>query len=281
MWIGFSAVFIGMAYAIIKFLSVFHVRRLRDELGALRHAAERQHQKLEVLQARLASQQSEQRTRKRKADELHSTTRQLHARLQAVLPQALQPQLARCCQLNPTPHSDELRLLVDLELVDQVAEALEPLTILLVALPEADDAQQTLAVARFVDRLITMDIHFHGPDSGSIACVLPDPEQALQLLRGLVQDLPGESSARLRAALQTGMQVTAEQSELKRMLAHSLQHSRQLLQRAPHGSALLNEAARQQLTDADIKPFDPAAQLHIVSWAEPDVVETMGAEGAP
>ena len=37
MWLGFTATFIGMAYALLKFLTVFRLRQLRERIFVTKH----------------------------------------------------------------------------------------------------------------------------------------------------------------------------------------------------------------------------------------------------
>ena len=266
MWLGFTAAFIGIAYALLKFLTMFHLRRLKEDIVVAQHEVQKNHQRLERLHEKLGIMQSKKRTLQRDNVEIHRVAQQLYVRLRTILPKAMHPQLENCRLQHTQPASHELKLLFQLDLVDQVARALESFSLLLLHLPDADETEQTVAVVRLTERLSADELHFHGPENGSIACFFPQSAAALHHLQQFVQDLPAAGAAAVRGALHSGMEVTAEQSELKRLLARSLQQARQLLERAPAGALLLNEEAFQDLDSPEAaRLFDPDERLYVIS----------------
>ena len=270
MLLGFTAAFIGMAYALLKFLTIIHLRRMKEDIVVAQHEVKKNHHHLERLHEKLAITQSKKRTLQRDNVEIHRVAQQLYVRLKTILPKAMHPQLEDCRLQHVPPRNRELKLLFQLDLVDQVARALEPFSLLLLHLPDADNTEQTLAVARLTQRLSAEELHFHGPEDGFISCFFARPAAALHHFRQFIQDLPPASAATVRGALHTGMEVTAEQSELKRLLARSLQQARQLLEQAPAGALLLNEEAFLDLEDPEAAQlFDPDERLYCIFW-EPE-----------
>ena len=61
MWLGFTAAFIGIAYALLKFLTMFHLRRLKEDIIAAQHEVQKSRQRLERLHEKLSIMQSKKR----------------------------------------------------------------------------------------------------------------------------------------------------------------------------------------------------------------------------
>ena len=62
MWLGFSAAFIGILYALLKFLTVHRVKHLKEELIQVHHEVQKTNQRLEFLREKLGIAQSKKRT---------------------------------------------------------------------------------------------------------------------------------------------------------------------------------------------------------------------------
>ena len=262
MCLGFSAAFISILYALVKFLTVLRLRRLRSDLLQAQREVQKGQQRLETLTEKLNLEQSKKRTLQNETTELRKTKQRLHARLQALLPDPLQPQLEKCLSLYAEPTSGELKLLQDLELVAEITRALGPLSLLMVHLPEEDGAQPA-TLTRLIQLLTAAEVRFHGPEDEQVTCFFTQPSAAFELFCQFLQETPDGYAQSVRGGLQSGLEIADEENEINRLLARNLKRTRRLLEEAPAGSLLMNEEAYHSLEDRDgIEPFDANNQLY-------------------
>ena len=271
MWLGFSAAFIGILYALLKFLTIHRVRRLKEELIQVHHEVQKTNQRLEFLREKLGIAQSKKRTLDRETAHLREVVEKLHARLQSVLPQAMLPQLERCQTLHTAPSSNELQLLQELDLSEAVSRALGPLSLLILQLPARGDADQNPDAARLIQQLNGAKVHFHATRDGLFSCVFPNPQVALDLLTAFFVELPPERTAEARGSLHAGLELTDEKDAIKRLFARNLQRTKQLLERAPAGALLMNEEAYEDLEKRDaVQLFDDDDRTYVFCWTPND-----------
>jgi len=268
-WLGFSAAFIGIFYAVVKFLTMFRLRHLGENLHKVQHEVQKAQQRLESLTEKLKLEQSKKRTLERETAELRKTTQQLYARLQAVLPAALHPQLERCRTLYVEPVGDEFKLLHELDLVDEISKALGPFSLLVLQFPGDEEIDSTIAIGQLTQELVDGGVHYRGPEEGVFICFFAQPATAVDFLRQFVQEAPAEQVAAVRGGLHSGVEITEEKGEITHLLVHSLQRARQLLERAPAGTLVISAEAYQSLEVKDgIRSFDEEAQLYALSWLQ-------------
>jgi len=270
-WLGFSAAFIGILYALLKFLTVHRVKHLKEELIQVHHEVQKTNQRLEFLREKLGIAQSKKRTLDRETAHLREVVEKLHARLQSVLPQAMLPQLERCRTLHTAPSSSELQLLQELDLSAAVSRALGPLSLLILQLPARGDADQNPDAARLTQQLNGAKVHFHAARDGLFSCVFSSPQAALDLLVSFFAELPAERAAEARGSLHAGLELIDEKDAIKRLFARNLQRTRQLLERAPAGGLLMNEEAFEDLEKRDdVQLFDDDDRTYVFCWAPHD-----------
>jgi hypothetical protein len=270
-WLGFSAAFIGVLYALLKFLTVHRVRHLKEERIQVRHEVQKTDQRLEFLREKLGIAQSKKRTLDRETAHLREIVDKLHARLQSVLPQAMLPQLERCRTLHTAPSSSELQLLQELDLSEAVSRALDPLSLLILQLPTRGNADQNPDAARLTQQLSGAKIHFHATQDGLFSCVFSSPQTALDLLATFLAELPPERAAEARGSLHAGLELTDEKDAIKRLFARNLQRTKQLLERAPAGALLMNEEAFEDLEKRDVvQLFDDDDRTYAFYWSQSD-----------
>lgn len=278
MWLGFAAAFIGIFYALGKFLTALQIRRLREDLLQGQHEVQKRQQRLEGLAERLGLQQSKKRALQREVEELRHLTEKLYTRLQAVLPPTLLPQLEECRTLHAEPSSEELKLLRELALVDEINRALTPLSLLLVHLSEEQEVESVLAIAHLTQLLSDAGVHFQGPRQGVFISFFPHPAAAVNLMRRFLQEEPNQRAATLRAGLQAGIEITGEADEVHCLLARHLLRARKLLEQAPAGTLLMNAEAYRTLEDRQgIELFDATAQVYALTWNPLPVAEEVRA----
>ena len=247
MWLGFSAAFIGMFYALIKFLVVYQIRRLNNNTISAQHELQKTQQRLDALDEKLKIEQSKKRTIEREIKALSKRNGQLYARLQANLPKGVLPQLERCQALRAENTVREYKMLHDLQLMDRVSEVLEPLSLLLVRFPDGEEDETAVAVAALIDALESNNMGHYGPEEGQLVSYAATPQAACQLWQSYRQKISDATAP--CAVLYAGIQLTEEKSEVNRLFARNLQQAAKLLVEAPAGGLLLNEAAFDELSD--------------------------------
>ena len=245
MWLGFSAAFIGMFYALIKFLVVYQLRRLNNSTLSAQHELQKTQQRLDALDEKLKIEQSKKRTIEREIKGLGKSNDQLYARLQANLPKGVLSQLERCRALRAENTVREYKMLHDLQLMDRVSEVLEPLSLLLIRFPQGEQGEQAVAIGALIDALEAGGMSYHGPEEGQLVSYAANPQTALELWQTYRQKIQAETAP--CAVLYAGVQLTEEKSEINRLFARNLQQAAKLLTKAPAGSLLLNEAAHDEL----------------------------------
>jgi hypothetical protein len=261
MWLGFTAAFIGMAYALLKFLTVFRLRQLRERIFVTKHETDRNQQRIAKLEEKLQIAQSKRRTAQREVEKLQKANSRLHARLQAVLPQAMLKQLERCMALRAEEGQvQDYKLLDELDLLGHVGQALEPLSLLVLHFPDLEESELAVALGQCTRLLEESNTAHHGPVEGEMVCYFTRPSDALTLWLKLYGDLPAEATGLPRAVLYAGVELSAERSELRRIFARNLQKARNALTHTPAMGLTINEDAYESLAEKQRQPMQKNAQ---------------------
>ena len=175
MWLGFSAAFIGMFYALVKFLTVYQLRQLNNRFVTVQYALQKTQQRAAKLDEKLHIEQSKKRTIEREITGLNKGNDQLYARLQATLPNGVLSQLDRCRALRAENTIREYKMLHALQLMDRVSQVLEPMSLLLVRFPQSEEGDQAVAVAGFIEVLEEGGMGYHGPEGGELVSYTERP----------------------------------------------------------------------------------------------------------
>ncbi len=272
MWLGFSAAFIGMLYALVKFFTAYRLRQQRERILVTRHEVEHAQQRIDLLEEKLHIEQSKQRTLQREVEALEKKANQLYARLHAVLPQAMLPQLERCqALLVEEDEVQDYKLFEELNLLERVGEALDLLSLLVVHFPDIEEEQLAIALGQLKRQLEEQQVSHHGPIDGEMVCYFARPLDALTLWRQMHAALPEHSPSLPRAILYAGVELSPERSELRRLFARSLQKARNALDEAPSAALLLNGEAYDALTKQErqgIEECDAVARLYLLNASQ-------------
>jgi hypothetical protein len=269
MWLGFSAAFIGVLYAVLKFLTAYRLRQLRDQIEVVHHELQKTKQRLETLGNKLQVEHSRKRALEREVGEQRKRLDNLYARLQAVLPQSMLSQLERCRALQAEPGAREFKLLHQLHLVERISQILGSFSLLIARFPTDDEAVQAIAIGAFTRQLEEASIPYCGPEEGEIVCFFERPQAALDLWRVFLAAEPAGRRGLLRGVLCAGVHLTEERDQLQHLLARNLQRARKLLASAAPGQLLLNEDAYQGLENQEgIESCKDAPALYRLSWKE-------------
>ena len=264
MWLGFSAAFVGMLYALVKFAAAFDLRRLRERLAQIQYELRKVELRIEAVEERLELERSKKRTLQHETDRLRERVEKRYIRLRALLPSGLLSRLERCRTMRVEPSGGDLKRLQELDLLGEIDKALGSISLLFVRLPEETDA----ALGALIDRLKAERVRFHGPEEEVVVALFPHPRKAVDFFRRFLGGTPKETTAKVRAALYSGMEIRGEESVIRRLLVSSFRKGRRLLEQAPPGCLLMNEEAHQALADPRIRPFEVEGTAYGFSWSK-------------
>ncbi|MFT5377376.1 MAG: hypothetical protein ACI906_004214 [Candidatus Latescibacterota bacterium] len=261
MWLGFTAAFIGMFYALLKFVTVFRLRQLRERTLVTRHEIDRNQQRTDKLDEKLQIEQSKLRTGLRDLEKMKKTNNRLYARLQAVLPEAMLKQLERCMDLRGEEGGvQDYKLLDELDLLEHVGHALDPLSLLVLHFPKIEESELAIALGQCTRLLEEGNISHQGPVEGEMVCYFTRPIDALMLWCQLHNDVPEKTPSLPRAVLYAGVELSAERNELRRLFARNLQKARNACAATPDAGLALNGEAYEALDTKLRQPMKKCAK---------------------
>ena len=291
MWLGVLAILVAFSYALIKFLTSLHMRRLRDQQMRLNTDLKRERQRLQAVEGKLQVLGSKHGAVQQKLDIARRFKADLFSRLRLELPSTLMVELRECVDRHPIPEPDGVRTAHELHLADKVTEALRNLSILVVEFrdDEADDAHTVLA-GELVKKLIDLDQRFTGPEvrhgtsEGApevLTTAFDEPVGALDVMTALGAAHPQQIHA-LRAVLVAGIKITEfDQEHVDRLFARTLHDTRQLLEEASSGTLVLNQRARDLLGESPgVRPHEGTDGLWVVTLADGGLPEPDPKDGA-
>jgi hypothetical protein len=257
MWLGMLAIIVAFGYAIVKFLTTLHMRRLRDQHSRLQQEIKRGRQRLQAVEGTLQINQSRRGSVQQKLNSARRFKDDLFNRLQLELPSSHMAELRQCINRHPVPEPEGVRTAHDLHLAEKVTAALTTLTILVVEIrtQESGSAHNLLA-GELVKKLTALDIRFTGPEvrrggsEGSpryLTTAFDEPADALALISNVGATYP-EHIQVLRAVLVAGIIIDEfDQDHVNRIFARTLHSTRRLVEDAEPGTLTINERAHELL----------------------------------
>lgn len=276
MWLGLLAVVVALSYALIKFVTTYHMRRLRDSQVRLVHDLRRERQRLQAIDGKLqverarcgAVQQNLATARRFKED--------LFGRLRLELPSTLLSELRECVDRHPVPEPAGALTAHQLHLADKVTAALGSLSLLLLEFRDTGDggAARTVLQGDLVQTLTDLGVRWTGPEAvrqdepagpSRVATAFDEPVQAVGVVRSLATAYPGHVAA-LRGVLVAGVTVTEfDQEHVNRLFARTINSAAVLLEDAPDAALVLNDQAYELLRDSvGIEIFSEAEKLWVL-----------------
>ena len=274
MILGLSAATIGIVYALFKFAVNHYLHRLQEDISQVEYDQRRNKKRLTVLEDKLKVNHSRKQGAERETRRLRGEVKKLYTHLCTTLPVALHSELERCYARAPEPNRAELKLLHDLKMTDQLSEALAPLSMLILEIR----AEKEIEKNRFKDQLTTFlqerDLRFHSPQSKLVVTLFDHPGTAVEFVRQFIAHIAADGLVPLAAGLYTGVHVTDEKSTISHLLAGTLNHAADLMDRAPDFALVMNEKAYQTLEDhRDIEDFESAPPTFFLPLIEPESEE--------
>lgn len=277
MWLGLTALLVAFGYAIVKFLTSLHMRRLRDLHFRLLNEVKKERQRVQAVDGKLQIQRAKRGEVQQKLTNARRFKDDLFGRLRLELPSTLMAELRQCVNRHPIPEPDGVRTAHDLRLADKVTAALTQLSLVVVefSAEDEDDGAVTVLAGELVKRLTAAGARFTGPETrrgepeGSpqvLTTAFDEPGTALDTLAALGAT-HADSIHVLRAVLVAGISITEfDQEHVNRLFARTLHSTRQLLESAAPGALILNERAQQLLGQRpEVVPVEDSDNLWMVA----------------
>ena len=107
----------------------------------------------------------------------------------------------------------------------------------------------------------------------SVVCAFDRSSACMAVVRTFIQKAPGDQVGQVRAVLLAGMNANRHsEDDVSRLFARALDQSLDFVGRAPSGSLLMNQFARDDLGDAreGVDEFDKTEHLHVFRWQLPE-----------
>lgn len=283
MWLGLTALLVAFSYAIVKFLTSLHMRRLRDLHFRLLNEVKKERQRLQAVEGKLQVQRAKRGEVQQKLTNARRFKDDLFGRLRLELPSTMMAELRQCVNRHPIPEPDGVRTAHDLRLAEKVTAALTQLTLVVIefaAEAQDDDGAVTVLAGELVQKLTALDARFTGPevrrgapdDSPRVlTTAFDEPAAALDTMISLGA-AHGDSIQAVRAVLVAGITITEfDQEHVNRLFARTLHSTRQLLEDAAPGTLVLNERAHELLGERpNVVAVEGSDILWMVSLAQPE-----------
>lgn len=294
MWLGLSALFAALSFAMAKFLTALHMRRLEDERIRLQYEVKRAHQHVDSLQGKLQVAQANLGSTQNKVERARRFKNDMFSRLLMGLPSHMQTRLHQCISSHPVPEPRGIKVYHQLRISDRISAALGAVSIIVLDLPDDGDPGQATLVGNLVRVLEEGDVSYtrterrDEDDVESIVCGFDDPNAALQIARQLASTSAPEHLAHLRGVLlaAVGLGDGADDDSPRLSFARSLDLAQHLMTTAPMGTLLINEPAFAAISDrTGIEPSTTTEKIYVYKWQmeeSPQAGEPPEAEaGAP
>ena len=280
MWLGIFAVIVAVSYALIKFLTNVHMRRLLDRRGQLNLEVQKGRGRVAALEGKLQVARSRLGAIEQKLDVARRFKKEIHDRLRVELPDARMVELCSCISRHPVPEPGGVRIFHELEIANRISSTLGAMSVAVFDphIPAAGDEDADHS-GGFVEALekagVTstrhMTVKSGSPDEiEAIVCTFDSPIDALELTQEFIQNASARDVSELRGVLLAGVNENRVHEEVvDRIFAKALERAMQSLVTAPHGSLLLNRAAFDIATAhgfAGIELLRRADQLYAFQW---------------
>ena len=280
MWFGVLALLVAFSYAVVKFLTSLHMRRLRDTHIRLLTDVKRERQRLQAVEGKLQIHRSNRGAVQQKLASARRFKEDLFGRLQLELPSTQMTDLRHCVNRHPIPEPEGVRIAHDLHLAEKITAALTQLSILVVEISADDEAEaaHTVLAGELVKKLNALEARFTGPEArrdapeGSpevLTTAFDEPTTALDILVALGAGHPQQIHL-LRAVLVAGITITEfDQEHVNHLFARTLHSPRQLLEDAEQGTLVINERAHELLGNRpEVVPVEGPDNLWVARLGE-------------
>ncbi len=290
MWLGMFAVIVAVSYALIKFLSAVHMRRLLGKRSQLNLEVQRTRGRVTSLEGKLQVASSRMGAIEQKLNIARRFKQETYDRLLMELPTTQLSELRACINRNPVPEPRGVKIFHELELSERISATLGAMSVAVFQFrPGAGDADVDQIESDFIRALEAADIpnarHSvvdagSGEETKAVVCTLDDPSAALELTCDFIQKTAGNVAGRLRGVVLAGVNEDQFQEEtVSKLFAGALERAMQLAGSAPDGTLLFNRAAYESVgKDERLELFSKAEKLYVFKWqiSEKDAEDEAG-----
>ncbi|MBT3345475.1 MAG: hypothetical protein HN712_06195 [Gemmatimonadetes bacterium] len=284
MWLGLSAVATALAFALVKFFTTMHMRRLRERQMRLTSDIKRERSRFRALEGKLQVETARRGSVEQKLGTTRRFKDELFSRLRVELPEGMQAELRHCIDRHPIPEPAGVRVAHQLGLAEKINEALGLLSILVIETPNdsADDVLEGIGNA-----LNVAELRFSGPttedeEARFLTTAFDRPDEAIAFIRNVLGVFDEANLTGVRAILLAGLNVTEfDQESVNKLFARSLHGARAVLDSAPEEGLLVEGKAYDQATDRDgLQLHSHGENLWHLQWSELNRPEEATTEAA-
>ena len=279
MWLGIFAVIIAVSYALIKFLTNVHMRRLVDKRGQLNLEVQKVRGRVSSLDGKIQVARSHLGAIEQKLDVARRFKKEIHDRLRVELPDERLIELRSCISRNPVPEPGGVRIFNELEIANKISTTLGAMSVAVfhAHIPAAGDESEEDGFVKTLEKAGVKSTRHTTVKSGSsdeieaIVTTFDSPVDALELTQAFIQKASAQDVAELRGIVLAGVNENRVQADvIDRIFAKALERAMQSLATAPPGCLLLNRAAFDILTAHGVTglelPLDRTTQLYAFRW---------------
>ncbi len=268
MWLGLSAVAAALIFALVKFFTSLHIRRLRERHMRLAHDIKRERDRERALDGKLQVETSRRGAVEKKLATSRRFKEDLYGRLRVELPESMQTEMRSCIDRHPVAEPSGVRVAHQLGLSERISHALDQLSILVIELPDTS----TKVLEGLVNLLQEQEQRFSPPEEDSesrwLTTAFDRPDDALQFVRRALAVHDASELGAVRGILLAGLNVTDfDLDSVNKLFAKTLHGARAILESAPEQGLLIEGSAYELATDTrGFELYSQAEKLWHLSW---------------
>ena len=295
MWLGVLAVIVAVTFAVIKFLTGVHWRRLRERRARLQNELNRNRLRVQSLDGTLQVERGRRGAIEQKLTVGRRFKDDLYHRLRLELPDPLVTEVRNCINHNPIPQPRGVRLFHELKIADKIARTLQSMAVGLFEFSVTDGEARRSLMDAFVALLEEAEVshtrgHPQGEDGSAsavaenaVVCAFDQATTCMELIRTFIQQATVDQQGQVRGVLLAGVNANRHvDDDVSRLFARALDYALDFIARSPAGSLLMNAFAYEDLGDRrdGIELFDRAEQLYVFAWQSYDRADASPPEPA-
>ena len=288
MWLGVFAVIVAVSYALIRFGTGVHWRRVRERQVRLQADLNKNRTRLQSLEGTLQVERGRKGAIEQKLKLGRRFKDELYHRLRLELPGPLVGEVRNCINHNPIPQPQGVRLFHELKIADRIAQTLQSMAVGLFEFSIEDGTVRSDLMDTFVEMLDAAEVSYirgtPGGESASaslldenaIVCAFAHATSCMELTRAFIQKAGGDVVGQVRGVLLAGVNTDRHSDDdVSRLFARALDHALEFIKRSPTGALMMNSVAHKHLGESTdgVELLDRAEQLYVFAWQGVDEEE--------
>lgn len=222
MWLGIFTVIVAVSYALIKFLTNVHMRRLVNKRGQLNLEVQKVRGRVSSLDGKIQVARSHLSAIEQKLDVARRFKKETHDRLRVELPNDRLTELRSCISRNPVPEPGGVRISNELEIVNKISATLGAMSVAVfhAHIPAADDESEEDGFAKTLEEAGVKSTRHTTVKSGSsdeieaIVMTFESPVDALELTQAFIRKTSAKNVAGLRGIVLAGVNENRVQADV-------------------------------------------------------------------